>query len=86
MTELRDLEADRRYCSREDFAWDTPTEIHLKNIASAALDEIERLKRLVVWYDSTFNFWCAKISQFSQFTTHTTEAEAWAEARKAAMK
>lgn len=77
-TELRDLEEDRHFldclCEKADAA------THLWDIADAAINEIERLKGLLVFKDNGYWFTRLKLGAYP------TEAAAWAAVRKAAMK
>jgi hypothetical protein len=76
--ELRDLYADRRLQVTDD-----PKD--LIEALDAAIDEIDRLRRLLVWKNWEGN-WTATIAPCQISGDYKTEADAWAAVRKAAMQ
>lgn len=83
MTELRDLDADRRYV---ESIKDETGFGDLEDIASAALDEIERLKGLLV--RQVGSHWHIGSQRLKDLREHPwgfpSEADAWVAVRKAA--
>lgn len=84
MRDLRDMEADREIVTRlsevEPHQWTIRDESILLAIALASLDEIERLKRLLV--KPGCGGWFADCGR--ETIWFYTEADAWAAVRKAA--
>lgn len=85
MSELRDLEADRRLIEqlREETFNLRTYEYKLWIIADAALDEIDRLKGLLVW--GVADEWAARTTR-RDIRYFRSQAAAWAAVRKAAAK
>lgn len=90
MTDLRDLEADRRLVERfreiRLEQWTTSEKDILANIADAALDEIERLKGLLVFQveNQKGEILWSHVGDFC--SKYPAEADAWLAVRKAACK
>lgn len=83
MSELRDLEADRCLSRQSIYPSDPayPAFERVREALAAALDEIDRLKRLLVEPAATSgDSWYAKPLE----ECYPTEADAWAAVRKAA--